>query len=239
MRISEAAERSGLDISAVRFYERKGLIAPERTNTYRDYTEEDILRLKQIVLLRRLDFSIEDIRRLLLEDADIEEMLVAQEKLLEERSQQIQGALSLCRAMLKDDTPAELDVDYYLSYVEKEERQGMRFPELLPFLDNVAENAGMERFVGYPFAGLVMKNLWLKRLVGAGVTFALLIFPVMTILASVYEIALQQGSFYKLIFWGVYSVISISTFWRMMRFDRDTFRDSSVSTDSPQARRDQ
>ena len=42
MRIGEIAERTGLNISNVRFYERKGLLTPEREtgSKYRDYSEE-------------------------------------------------------------------------------------------------------------------------------------------------------------------------------------------------------
>lgn len=46
MRIGEIAKRTGLNISNIRFYERKGLLAPKREqdSQYRDYTEEDVLQ---------------------------------------------------------------------------------------------------------------------------------------------------------------------------------------------------
>ena len=46
MRIGEIAKRTGLNISNIRFYERKGLLTPKREqdSQYRDYTEEDVLR---------------------------------------------------------------------------------------------------------------------------------------------------------------------------------------------------
>ena len=59
MRIGEVSNIVGLDVSSIRFYERKGLINPDRgeDNKYRDYSLEDIECLKQIVLLRKLDMS--------------------------------------------------------------------------------------------------------------------------------------------------------------------------------------
>lgn len=47
MRIGEIAEKTGLSISNIRFYEKKGLIEParEKQSKYRDYTEEDIKRI--------------------------------------------------------------------------------------------------------------------------------------------------------------------------------------------------
>ena len=40
MRIGEIARRTGLNISNIRFYERKGLLCPDREDDskYRDYT---------------------------------------------------------------------------------------------------------------------------------------------------------------------------------------------------------
>ncbi|MCR4733081.1 MAG: MerR family transcriptional regulator [Lachnospiraceae bacterium] len=55
-----------LEISPIRFYERKGLVQPERRadSKYREYGMEDIAILKSIILYRKLDFSIEEIGQL-------------------------------------------------------------------------------------------------------------------------------------------------------------------------------
>ena len=42
MTILELEQRTGLDRSAIRYYEREGLISPNRKeNSYRDYSEEN------------------------------------------------------------------------------------------------------------------------------------------------------------------------------------------------------
>lgn len=48
MKIGQAAQLTGLTISNIRFYERKGLLEPERNDQskYRNYSEQDIRRLK-------------------------------------------------------------------------------------------------------------------------------------------------------------------------------------------------
>lgn len=64
--IKETAEKLGIEANAIRFYEKKGLIAPKRaTNNYREYAPEDISRLQMIVLYRKMGFSIEAIGKLL------------------------------------------------------------------------------------------------------------------------------------------------------------------------------
>ena len=67
MRIGEVAQRTGLSISNIRFYEKKGLNGPDRNaqNRYREYGEEDVRRLEEIILYRKMDFTIETIADLL------------------------------------------------------------------------------------------------------------------------------------------------------------------------------
>ena len=80
MRISEAAERTGLKVSNVRFYERKGLLSPAREadSKYRDYSEEDVQRIKLILLYRKMGVSIDTIYLLLNEKAGMKDILTRQ-----------------------------------------------------------------------------------------------------------------------------------------------------------------
>ena len=61
MRISEVAGLTGLNVSNIRFYERKGLLTPvrEEESRYRDYTEEDVRRIKRILLYRKMGIPVE------------------------------------------------------------------------------------------------------------------------------------------------------------------------------------
>jgi predicted site-specific integrase-resolvase len=60
MRINELADRLGITPRAIRLYEQKGLLRPERTpdNGYRSYSEEDSWRLQTIASLREIGLSI-------------------------------------------------------------------------------------------------------------------------------------------------------------------------------------
>ncbi len=65
MRIKEVEQQTGLTAKAIRLYESKGLLTVERHagNDYRDYSEEDVKRLKTIAVLRKLGVPISDIRQ--------------------------------------------------------------------------------------------------------------------------------------------------------------------------------
>ena len=50
MKIGEAAKETGLSVSNIRFYEKKGLLNPRRReeSQYREYGQEEVRRLKEI-----------------------------------------------------------------------------------------------------------------------------------------------------------------------------------------------
>ncbi|HYW24992.1 MAG TPA: MerR family transcriptional regulator [Terriglobales bacterium] len=63
--ISQAAERTGFTPSALRFYERAGLVRPGRTPAgYRRYTEEDVGALRFIARGKRLGLALDQVAEL-------------------------------------------------------------------------------------------------------------------------------------------------------------------------------
>lgn len=77
--IGEVAERTGLSLRTIRYYEEVGLIAPStRTHGgFRLYSESDIARLLLVRRMKPLDFSLDEMRDLLqvldgLEDGSVE-----------------------------------------------------------------------------------------------------------------------------------------------------------------------
>ena len=69
--VSELAERLGVTPRALRFYEDKGLVRPQRAGTTRVYTHRDRGRLALILRGKRLGFSLREIGEWLdLYDAD-------------------------------------------------------------------------------------------------------------------------------------------------------------------------
>src|SRR4026208_1218882 len=66
MNIGTVSEKSGLPAKTIRYYEDIGLISPaRRDNGYRDYSDEDIHRLRFLQRSRSLGFSVEECRQLL------------------------------------------------------------------------------------------------------------------------------------------------------------------------------
>ena len=62
MRISELAQRTGVSVHALRYYERLGLLQPARTaGGYRDYAESSRREVVFIAMSRRIGFSLKAI----------------------------------------------------------------------------------------------------------------------------------------------------------------------------------
>jgi DNA-binding transcriptional MerR regulator len=79
--IGDLASEFGISTRAIRFYESKGLIAPERVGSNRIYKKRDRARLILILRGKRLGFSLEEIAEYLnLYDADPNQ--IAQTRLL-------------------------------------------------------------------------------------------------------------------------------------------------------------
>ena len=67
LRIGQLAQRSGVGVETVRFYEREGLIPapPRRPSGYRDYPLETVDRIVFIRRAKELGFSLKEISELL------------------------------------------------------------------------------------------------------------------------------------------------------------------------------
>lgn len=65
MKIKQVEELVGITKKNIRFYESQGLLDVERAeNGYREYHKEDITRLQEIKLFRKMDLSIEETKAL-------------------------------------------------------------------------------------------------------------------------------------------------------------------------------
>jgi DNA-binding transcriptional MerR regulator len=64
--IGEVASRYGVTLRTLRFYEQKGLIRPDRRDSWtRSYGPDDLARLDRVLKLRSIGVSLDDISSLL------------------------------------------------------------------------------------------------------------------------------------------------------------------------------
>jgi MerR family redox-sensitive transcriptional activator SoxR len=62
--IGQLAKRTGISVSAIRYYEEQGLVAPERNaGGQRRYLRSDIRRLSFVLIAQQFGFTLDAVRR--------------------------------------------------------------------------------------------------------------------------------------------------------------------------------
>ena len=106
----ELAKKLGVSSRTVRWYDEKKILLPSGYSEagYRLYDDESAKRLQKIIMLRYLDFSIEQIREIMKEEEfDVRKSLHEQEELLIEKKESIERILGAVRKA-KDATDDKL-----------------------------------------------------------------------------------------------------------------------------------
>ena len=91
----EFAKMANISVRTVRFYDKQNILKPSYVSPSgsRFYTDRDFARLQQILLLKYLGFSLDDIKEMTINDADYHFMLNSlnlQQKLIKDRIEQLQ-----------------------------------------------------------------------------------------------------------------------------------------------------
>lgn len=132
MTIKEVEQLLEVPRATVRFYEKEGLITPTREgNGYRDYSDEDVEKLKKIIILRKIGMSVEEIDDLFDGIRSMDEALDANIENLQKQMDELKGAMKLSQKMKEDFVQiASMDVNAYWNTIEEEEKQGNRFMDI-------------------------------------------------------------------------------------------------------------
>ena len=101
MNIKEAEKLTGVSSRNIRFYEQKGLVTPARNeeNDYREYSDEDIHRLKLIRALRMVEMPLEQIREVVDGKMELREAATLQKEQLEEKIKQLKTVIKFCEEL--------------------------------------------------------------------------------------------------------------------------------------------
>ncbi len=91
----EFAKKAHVSVRTIRFYDKQNILKPSfvNENGARFYTDEDFARLQQVILLKFLGFSLEDIRNLTIGSCDSQILLNSlhiQLKLIQDKIEQMQ-----------------------------------------------------------------------------------------------------------------------------------------------------
>ncbi|MCA2179327.1 MerR family transcriptional regulator [Nonomuraea glycinis] len=107
--IGDVARRTGLSVSAIRFYADAEVIVPTgHTDAgYRLYDIQAIARLELVRTLRELGASLDDIRRLLADETTLHDLATAHLALVERQTRRLQARRAVLRTIVKQHTATE------------------------------------------------------------------------------------------------------------------------------------
>lgn len=104
MTVGGLAKKMGVSVRTLQYYDREGLLSPsaESEGGRRLYTDKDMIRLHQILSLKSLGFSLNDIKNRLISldtPADVANALAEQETALREKLETLTESLKAIEAL--------------------------------------------------------------------------------------------------------------------------------------------
>ena len=97
MTVGEVAKKMGVTVRTLQYYDKEGLLSPsaESEGGRRLYTDKDLITLHQIISLKSLGFSLDDIKERLISletPADVANALTEQADDMRQKIEQLQAS---------------------------------------------------------------------------------------------------------------------------------------------------
>ena len=159
MLIREVEKLTGIKDVNIRYYEKEGLIHPERkSNGYREYSEEDVQRIRQIKTLRLLDIPVPVIKKVLSGEISLQEVM--KKRLLEvsEEESRIREIKNSCEAIIAG--------DIHIDELSEEMLCGNR-ATWKARLEEIMKQDIDKRFIGKGFLYIIVWAVLMKLLITA------------------------------------------------------------------------
>ncbi|SDH10757.1 DNA-binding transcriptional regulator, MerR family [Lentzea fradiae] len=106
--IGDVARRTGLSVSAIRFYAEEGVVKPtsHTDGGYRLYDVEAVARLELVRTLRDLGASLEDVRRLLADETSLQDLATTHLVIVERQLRHLKARRAVLRTIVGQETDA-------------------------------------------------------------------------------------------------------------------------------------
>lgn len=152
MNIKTAEELSGVSRQNIRFYEREGLLTPDRNseNDYREYRQEHIEILKKIRVMRMLDMPLDQIGQVLEGTLTPAEAAKTQQQKLRAQQEQLSAAIRFCEEWRTVQTMDAVNVDEMLRRMESPENAQGVFQKWIDDYRKVVLAEGRKLFTFIP-----------------------------------------------------------------------------------------
>lgn len=203
MRINEVEKIVGISKKNIRFYEKEGLLSPDRSkdNGYRDYNDEDVACLEQIKLLRKLGIPIDEIRSLQKGNSTVADAMRRHLVTLERSKQNINNSIEFCTALKSEEKLLkDLDAHQCLLQMEEMESKGASFNNIH------VRDVKSAQYMGAVIASAVM------------IAFMVIIFLIMLL---TFKEETEVPFFFKVVLLSAPAVICLGVLYALMQRIRE------------------
>ena len=124
--ISELSRLAGVSVRTLHYYDSIGLLTPSGTTSagYRQYDEADMKRLWQIMFYKELDFTLEQIKRMLEAPGDeINETLRLHRDLLLKKRERLNSIIGSIEKIFKGEFDEDMLNDFDMKEIEEAKRK--------------------------------------------------------------------------------------------------------------------
>ena len=166
MKINQVELLVGITKKNIRFYEEQGLLSPgrNRENGYRDYNEEDVRKLEQIKLFRKLGLPLEEIRMMQAGRSTVADSMKRHLVTLKREQENVEHSMKLCEMLRETEgLLCDLDTRGLMVKMEELEKGGAYFRDIEKkdvrqkrYIGAFIASAAMVTFM----AGLIVLMVW-------------------------------------------------------------------------------
>ncbi|MGW0504294.1 helix-turn-helix domain-containing protein [Micromonospora sp. NPDC003241] len=146
--IGDVARRTGLSVSAIRFYADEGIVAPVGYTGagYRCYDARGVAALELVRTLRDLGAGLDEIRRLLADEITVRDLATAHLALVERQMGQLRTRRAVLRAVVRQDSEAgQVSLVHRLASMSDDDREQL----VEEFWTEVTAGLDLREFVDY------------------------------------------------------------------------------------------
>ena len=116
MTTHEVEEMLSITKKTLIYYENEGLVKPARdSNNYRNYSQEDVSRIKFILLLREMDVTIEEIKQIINDKKSIRDVLENKKDMIKKQHLDLENIDERINNYIKR-RKVKIAVDHVLDY---------------------------------------------------------------------------------------------------------------------------
>ena len=141
LKIGDFSKMSKVTIKALRYYEKEKLLIPkyvDEFNGYRYYESNQLLELSRIIYLKQIGLTIEEIKKIIIDNESLDELLISKKKELENTIFEYNIKLSKINYLLEENIMKEEIFEKTVSsyYVYYQEGVLKDFSEITNFILN-------------------------------------------------------------------------------------------------------